>query len=685
MTIPTITEYLGEVPNRREQSAEVFTAASITWTDYQADTFIPSINTTVEAMNLAVIAVNDDVTLSVDAAATASSSANYQGDWFVGAEALKGQSWSHDGLLWRAKQDGLVEPAEGAFWLLINAAKTISTKTSESAQDFIDSFALKIFQSPTDRLTEIQTRTLLGGEVYEVRKVSDGEYATIYSNAAGTTEIVQNGTSNVSDSDGVVVFYIDDGDYYIEVGSVSATVKVGNVSDNSLPYAFDTVADFKSSLIEFPVGKRVFLKDRQGYFSIVSGTSTGDDKSIIASNVVSQSLELTEEFAISVQMFGGDAAAAKAYALINNTNILVGPNDFVHGRANNTLITNAEAGATRVHIEPKGEVVGTKAKLDLMFDPYEDNIVDYRIQSAYTTDDEHEKTNGVAFWNVSSNGTNFGIWPRQAFTFNEGSNRGTALQLFLFDTSDTEWRTPYKSGWRTGLSYVIGDYITSSTKLYQATTAGTSGSTKPSHASGIVSDGGVSWEFIKDYAAASAAGAITGCALIGNEDDVPLHGFPDVRMQLAGDVLSQSGVKTIFTDNTGAEIFSLGTDLNTDNLYMRLASGGYVRFDNSGKFMQWGNISESSIATSFTGNETAPSIVGARVVVFGNSSATSVVDFDGGVGYQRFTVHTSNAQTTLVHGTNIKLSGGVDKILNPDEVLMFEMSGNGSIAKQVVS
>ncbi|AKN44337.1 hypothetical protein [Pseudoalteromonas phage Pq0] len=102
-------------------------------------------------------------------------------------------------------------------------ASFISTKTDESVQDFVDSFALKIFQSPTDGgLTEIQTRTVDAGEVYEVRKTSDDSLATIYSDAAGTTEILQDGTDNKSGSDGVVEFYISNGDYYIDYNSVSS-------------------------------------------------------------------------------------------------------------------------------------------------------------------------------------------------------------------------------------------------------------------------------------------------------------------------------------------------------------------------------------------------------------------------------------------------------------------------------
>lgn len=106
-------------------------------------------------------------------------------------------------------------------------ADFISTKTNESVQDFIDTFALKIFQSPTDGgLTEIQTRTVNAGEVYEVRKTSDDSLSTIYSDAAGATEIVQDGASNVSDSDGVVEFYIADGDHYVEVDSIQSIFEV---------------------------------------------------------------------------------------------------------------------------------------------------------------------------------------------------------------------------------------------------------------------------------------------------------------------------------------------------------------------------------------------------------------------------------------------------------------------------
>ena len=126
--------------------------------------------------------------------------------------------------------------------LAANIADYIKLGTGESVQEFADSFALKIFQSPTDGgLTEIQTRTVNASEVYEVRKTSDGSLATIYSDAAGTTEIVQNGTANKSGSDGVVEFFVADGSYYITVGIMRSDFRVTYSARPLTPYDFGAV------------------------------------------------------------------------------------------------------------------------------------------------------------------------------------------------------------------------------------------------------------------------------------------------------------------------------------------------------------------------------------------------------------------------------------------------------------
>lgn len=149
--------------------------------------------------------------------------------------------------------------------LAANIADYIKLGTGESVQEFADSFALKVFQSPTDGgLTEIQTRTVDANEVYEVRKTSDDSLATIYSDAAGTNEIVQNGTDNKSGSDGIVEFYISDGDYYVEVGGVRGGLLVLRLKP------FLTVADMTSAsyLSKYAEGTRI---EWQGYYEQSDG------------------------------------------------------------------------------------------------------------------------------------------------------------------------------------------------------------------------------------------------------------------------------------------------------------------------------------------------------------------------------------------------------------------------------
>ncbi|MAD41141.1 MAG: hypothetical protein CL623_01970 [Arcobacter sp.] len=61
--------------------------------------------------------------------------------------------------------------------------------------------------------------------VFEVKNQSDNTFATIYSDSSGTTQIPQNGIDNVSNSRGECNFYIDDGDFYLEVNSQQKNFK----------------------------------------------------------------------------------------------------------------------------------------------------------------------------------------------------------------------------------------------------------------------------------------------------------------------------------------------------------------------------------------------------------------------------------------------------------------------------
>ena len=154
---------------------------------------------------------------------------NESGDVGIDTE---GNIWTYNGTMPFTVAAGTTPTSPTYTQVIYGAASQVSTKTYDTVQSFIDSFELKIFQSPTNGgLTEIQTRTVNGGDVYEVRKTSDNSLATVYSDAAGTAEIVQNGTANQSGSDGVVEFYVADGDYYVEVGGVKTGFIVGVSAD----------------------------------------------------------------------------------------------------------------------------------------------------------------------------------------------------------------------------------------------------------------------------------------------------------------------------------------------------------------------------------------------------------------------------------------------------------------------
>ncbi len=132
-----------------------------------------------------------------------------------------------------------------------------------------DALTLEVFQEPTDGLTRASTRTTGGGEVYEVRRVSDSSLAAIYSDKEGTTEITQDGTSNVSSNGGRVEFYIAGGDYYLSAGGDATNFRVDNVAGD-----YYTLAEARA--LNPIKGRRVKLKDYgNALYEFVSESDTG--------------------------------------------------------------------------------------------------------------------------------------------------------------------------------------------------------------------------------------------------------------------------------------------------------------------------------------------------------------------------------------------------------------------------
>lgn len=345
--------------------------------------------------------------------------------------------------------------------------------------------------------------------------------------------------------------------------------------------------------------------------------------------------------------------------------------------------------ATRMHVEPNGNVTGVAAKLDIMADPYESDGTNYRIRNIYTKTYDAADTsttqgnNGIVVDGVKGVGTHFGIYPGWHFGFSDdGAGSAVPFKLYYYDTSDTVWRANLKGGWRAGLAITTGDFILASNKLYQASTTGTTGATIPSHAAGTVGDGAVSWTFVRDFAAAS--GNFRGCAVFGDRDDLPKFGNSTVRAQFAKDAAFWNTVKLRFLDSSAASVWSVYTPVGTDDLYIENEAGTKrYRFDATGGFVQSAGLSQCCVGDADNSLSAAPSVASKRLITFGNASPVTVTSFSGGVSNQEFYVRTSNGQTTLAHNANIRLKGAANLLLTTDMTLLFVMNTAGTIAVQV--
>jgi hypothetical protein len=79
------------------------------------------------------------------------------------------------------------------------------------------------------------------------------------------------------------------------------------LNDLSQAYIFETVdgaLGYKQSTIVFPIGKTIHLNDRDADFTVIAGTGTANTFDIIASTVVTQSLDLTSADVFNVRHYG---------------------------------------------------------------------------------------------------------------------------------------------------------------------------------------------------------------------------------------------------------------------------------------------------------------------------------------------------------------------------------------------
>lgn len=117
-----------------------------------------------------------------------------------------------------------------------------------------------------------------------------------------------NGNYSFQAASGIYDVIIDEGVLDIIEPSIDLT---GGINDLSQTYDFPTVAEYKSFTSEFPVGKRIYLADRDAYFNVIAGTGTDNTFNVIASTSVSQSVSLVLSDSMTLKSFGGVSSSGE--------------------------------------------------------------------------------------------------------------------------------------------------------------------------------------------------------------------------------------------------------------------------------------------------------------------------------------------------------------------------------------
>jgi len=162
-------------------------------------------------------------------------------------------------------------------------------------------------------------KNYVAGQVYQVFNTND-TLASIFSDAAGTIPILQDGISNVSNTDGEVNFYIAVGDYYFTVGGKRRDFEAGLgiklINDLSQAYWFDTFALMRDSDILFPDNKtlktREYRVDGGGgaEYTKIAGTGTANGLTITASTVTDSSFVIRADGVADLLQLGADKTGA---------------------------------------------------------------------------------------------------------------------------------------------------------------------------------------------------------------------------------------------------------------------------------------------------------------------------------------------------------------------------------------
>lgn len=241
--------------------------------------------------------------------------------------------------------------------------------------------------------------------------------------------------------------------------------------------------------------------------------------------------------------------------------------------------------------------------------------------------------------------------------------------------------------WGAGVAATSGaTYIISNAQIYVAASTGTTGATAPTHTSGTVSDGGVSWTWVDS----------------GDRTLLSVDEYGRVKLNGGGGSADTLSVRQSITDAAAAaqlRITPRGAT-KTGRLLLECTDGSaavvsvpYIEAENSGSLRirrsdGSGNIAEFSDAGGFSVNEfrvnggtaadgdTTPSVSGVSTMFLANTGATSISALDDGSDGQIVTLVALNGNTTLVHSVTFMLTGSANIALTTYSTVTFQKVPN---------
>jgi len=297
---------------------------------------------------------------------------------------------------------------------------------------------------------------------------------------------------------------------------------------------------------------------------------------------------------------------------------------------------------------------------------------------------------GTVRYNTTTNGDFQGDYISKEHTFQNTNYRTSYEANLQHDTALVgstdyyKWGGRDKAFWYTGRPTTTGDLILVFFRVYQAATTGTTGSTKPVHTSGTVSDGGVSWTYIEDLSQNISGNRHRPVTIFGDvpsSASTPAIGWNNAAVHFGEDVLFYPGAGMDFINSTkrirNARIEAISTNAKGLKFIIDTATGSVTNVTLSTNRMAVTNLQIVPTNIAKTTGATTVDITHGNLVGFNDGSATSFTQFTNSAPNTDVLTYFTTANTTLVESSNLDLGGNGNITMPANSSALFNMVGAG--------